>query len=52
MTLYLANVKKVTCSGLVVSKHGLYVCGLGSIPTSVTTRTAGGGDTEHVSLNH
>ena len=39
-------------SSLVVSKHGLYVGGLGSIPTAITTRTAAGGDAEHVSLNH
>ena len=41
-----------SCSSLVVSKHGLYAGGLGSIPTAVTTRTAAGGDAEHVSLNH
>ena len=39
-------------SGLVVSKHGLYAGSPCSIPTAVTTRTAAGGDTEHVSLNH
>ena len=39
-------------SSLVVSKHGLYVGGLGSIPTAVTTRTDAGGDAEHVSLSH
>ena len=37
---------------VVVSKHGLYVGGPGSIPTAITTRTAAGGDAEHVSLNH
>ena len=37
---------------LVVRKHGLYVGSPGSIPTTVTTRTAAGGDAEHVSLNH
>ena len=36
---------------LMVSRHGLYVGSPGSIPTAVTTRTAGG-DAEHVSLNH
>ena len=35
-----------------VSKHGLYVGSLGTIPTAVTTMTAAGGDAEHVSLNH
>ena len=35
-----------------VSKHGFDVGGLGSIPTAITTRTAAGGDAEHVSLNH
>ena len=39
-------------SSLVVSKHGLYAGSLGSIPTAITTRTAAGGDAEHVSLNH
>ena len=39
------------CSSLVVSKHGLYAGSPGSIPTAVTTRTAAGGDAEHVSLN-
>ena len=38
--------------GLVVSKHGLYTGGPGSIPTAFTTRTAADGDAEHVSLNH
>ena len=42
----------VRCGSLVVSKHGLYVGGPGSIPIAVTTRTAAGGDAEHVSLNH
>ena len=37
---------------VVVSKHGLYGGGLGSIPTAITTMTAAGGDAEHVSLNH
>ena len=37
---------------VVVSKHGLYVDGPVSIPTTVTTMTAAGGDAEHVSLNH
>ena len=27
-----------------VSKHGLYAGGLGSIPTAITTMTAAGGD--------
>ena len=35
-----------------VSKHGLHVGSPGSIPTAVTTRTAAGGDAEHVSLDH
>ena len=35
-----------------VSKHGLYAGSLGSIPPAITTRTAAGGDAEHVSLNH
>ena len=35
-----------------VRKHGLYVGSLGSFPTAITTRTAAGGDAEHVSLNH
>ena len=39
-------------SGLVVSKHGLNVGSLGSIPTAVTIRTAAGGDAEHIFLNH
>ena len=46
---------KPTCmshSSLVVSKHGLYAGSPGSIPTAITTRTAAGGDAEHVSLNH
>ena len=47
--LYLHNLNH---SGLVLSKHGLYVGSLGSIPTAVTTRTAAGGNAEHVSLNH
>ena len=38
--------------GLVVSKHGLYVGGLSLIPTAFTTRTAAGGNAEHVFLNH
>ena len=42
----------VSCSSLVVSKHGLYAGGLGSIPTAITTGTAAGGVAEHVSLNH
>ena len=42
----------MSCSSVVVSKHGLYVGSLGSIPTAVTTMTAAGGDAEHVSLNH
>ena len=42
----------VSCSSVVVSKHGLYAGGPGSIPTAVTTMTAAGGDAEHVSLNH
>ena len=48
-TLLLCNVSR---SSLVVSKHGLYVGSPGSIPTGITTRTAAGGDAEHVSLNH
>ena len=43
---------KVRHCGLAVSKHGLYVGGPGSIPNAITTRTAAGGDAEHVSLNH
>ena len=43
---------KVSSSGLMVSKHSLYVGGQGSILTAITTRTAAGGDAEHVSLNH
>ena len=35
-----------------VSKHGLYVGGPGSILTAVTSMKAAGGDAEHVSLNH
>ena len=42
----------MSCGSVVVSKHGLCVGGLGSIPTAVTTMTAAGGDAEHVSLNH
>ena len=42
----------VSCGSVVVSKHGLYAGGLGSIPTTITTMTAAGGDAEHVSLNH
>ena len=42
----------VSHSSVVVSKHDLYVGGLGSIPNAVTTMTAAGGDAEHVSLNH
>ena len=42
----------VSCGSVVVSKHGLYVGSLGSIPTAITTMTAAGGDAEHVSLNH
>ena len=42
----------VNHSGVVVSKHGLHVGGLGSIPTAITTMTAAGGDAEHFSLNH
>ena len=37
-------------SGIVVSKQGLYADGPGLIPTAITTRTAAGGDAEHVSL--
>ena len=43
---------KFYCGSAVVSKHGLYVGGLCSIPTTITTMTAAGGDAEHVSLNH
>ena len=49
---YYRTIKLVHCSSLVVSKHGLYVGGPGSIPTAITTRTAADGDAEHVSLNH
>ena len=42
----------VNHGGVVVSKHGLYVGGPGSIPTAITTMTAADGDVEHVSLNH
>ena len=42
----------VSHGGLVVSKHGLYAGGPGSIPTAITTMTAAGGDAEHVFLNH
>ena len=42
----------MSCSSLVVNKHGLYVGSPGSIPTAITTWTAAGGDAEHVSLNH
>ena len=42
----------MSCGSVVVSKHGLYVGDLGSIPTAITTMTAAGGDAEHVSLNH
>ena len=42
----------VSHGGVVVSKHGLYVDGTGSIPTAVTTMTAAGGDAEYVPLNH
>ena len=48
----MCSVYYVSCSSEVVSKHGLYVGGLGSIPTAITTMTAAGGDAEHVSLNH
>ena len=51
-TNYVTKYVTGSCSSLVVSKHGLYAGGLGSIPTAVTTRTAAGGDAEHVSLNH
>ena len=47
-----SGVVVVSCSGVVVSKNGLYVGSPGSIPTAVTTITAAGGDAEHVSLNH
>ena len=42
----------LSCNSVVISKHGLYVGGLGSVPTAVTTMTSAGGDAEHVSLNH
>ena len=42
----------VSHSGLVVSKHGLYVDSTGSIPPTITTRTAAGEDAEHISLKH
>ena len=42
----------VSHGSVVVSKHGLYAGGLGSIPTAITTMTAAGWDAEHVSLNH
>ena len=45
-------ISKVSCGGLVVSKHALYVGSPCSIPTAVTTKTAASGDAEHVSLNH
>ena len=46
----MGKVINVSCGSVVVSKHGLYAGGLGSIPTAVTTMTAAGGDAEHVSL--
>ena len=53
MSLFETNChKNVSCSSVAVSKHGLYADGPGSIPTTVTTMTAAGGDAEHVSLNH
>ena len=42
----------VSHGSVVVSKHGLYVGSPGSIPTAVTTMTAGGGNAVHVSWNH
>ena len=42
----------MSCSSLVVSKHGLYVGSLGSIPIAITTKAVAGGDIEHVSLYH
>ena len=42
----------MSCGSVLVSKHGLYASGPGSIPTAVTTMTSAGGDAEHVSLNH
>ena len=48
----LTYMRVVSHGSVVVSKHGLYVGGPGSIPTAITTMTAAGGDAEHVSLNH
>ena len=42
----------MSCSSVVVSKHGLYVGILGSIPTAITTMAVAGGDAEYASLNH
>ena len=42
----------VSHGSVVVSKHGLNVGSLGSIPTAITTMTSAGGDPKHVSLNH
>ena len=50
--LYIDFNLTVICGSVLVSKHGLYAGGLGSIPTTVTTMAAAGGDAEHVSLNH
>ena len=48
--VYIYRIYTTSRSSLVVSKHGLYAGGPGSIPTALTTRTAAGGDAEHVSL--
>ena len=50
--LHFLSIIMVSCGSVVVSKHGLYADGPGSIPTAITTMTAAGGDAEHVSLNH
>ena len=42
----------VSRGGAVVSKHGLYAGGPGSILTAITTMTAAGRDDEQVFLNH
>ena len=52
ITERLSAIIGMSCGSVVVSKHGLYAGGPGSIPTAVTTMTAAGGDAEHVSLNH
>ena len=42
----------VSHGSVVVSKHGLYVGGPGSISTAIITMIAAGGDAKHVLLNH